>query len=171
MSSTRSENRLPFQIILLILFFVWLVPVTPAQEESPTPSPDASSTPAVAKQSDEPAYTNYRGVFIGMSVGDAREKLGRPKSKGKRQDFFVFSKTETAQVFYLNGKVSAVSIDYLSADSGAPTPSEVFGFEVTPKKNGSVYKMVRYTKAGYWIAYNRTASKSPTISITMRKLR
>ncbi len=72
-----------------------------------------------------------------MSAEEAREKLGAPKSKGKQQDFFVFSKTESAQVVYLDGKVRTVSVDYTGADSGAPTPMEVLGVEITPKKNGS----------------------------------
>ena len=171
MLHTSSENRLLFLASLLFVFFVWLVPVAPAQEQSPTPTPAASPTPAMPQQAAEPLYTNYRGVSVGMSVADAREKLGAPTSKGKQQDFFIFSKTETAQVVYLDGKVRTVSVDYVGADSGAPTPIEVLGVEITPKKNGTIYKLVRYPNAGYWVAYSRTAGKSPIVSVTMRKIR
>lgn len=151
---------------------------TPASTPDPmaSPSPSASPTamaspsPTAAPQSAEPLYTNYRGATIGMTIAETREKLGTPKSKGKRQDFFVFSDKESAQVFYVNGKVSAISVDYLGADSGAPTTMDVFGVEVEPRKNGRVYKLVRYRKAGYWVAYNRTPGKSPIVSITMRRL-
>ena len=48
---------------------------------------------------------------------------------------------------------------------------EVLGVEITPKKNGTIYKLVRYPDAGYWVAYSRTAGKSPIVSVTMRKIR
>ncbi|MDQ3472149.1 MAG: hypothetical protein M3447_00280 [Acidobacteriota bacterium] len=171
MLHTSSENHLLVLAGLLFVIFVWLVPVAPAQEQSPTPTPAASPTPATPQQAAEPLYTDYRGVSVGMSVAEAREKLGAPKSKGKQQDFFVFSKTESAQVVYLDGKVRTVSVDYVGADSGAPTPMEVLGVEITPRKNGTIYKLVRYPDAGYWVAYSRTAGKKPIVSVTMRKIR
>lgn len=173
MLHTSSETRLLVLAGLLFVIFVWLVPVAPAQEQSPTPTPTpaASPTPATPQQAAEPLYTDYRGVSVGMSVAEAREKLGAPKSKGKQQDFFVFSQTESAQVVYLDGKVRTVSVDYVGADSGAPTPMEVLGVEITPKKNGTIYKLVRYPDAGYWVAYSRTAGKKPIVSVTMRKIR
>lgn len=166
-----SESRLLFVISLLLVVFVWAVPAAWAEGQTPTPTLPNSSAPGVSKAAAEPLYTNYRGVSIGMSVEEVRGKLGKPESKGTRQDFFVISKQESAQVFYLTGKVSAVSVDYVGVESGAPTPMDVFGAEVTPMKNGRVYKMARYPKAGYWVSYNRTAGQTPTVSITMRKIR
>ncbi len=170
MLHTSSENRLLFLASFLFVVFALLVPVAAAQEQSPTPTPAASPT-SVPQPANEPLYTNYRGVSVGMSVAEAREKLGAPKSKGKQQDLFVFSKTESAQLVYLDGKVRTVSVDYFGADSGAPTPMEVLGVEIIPKKNGTIYKLMRYPDAGYWVAYSRTAGKSPIVSITMRKIR
>ncbi len=143
----------------------------PSPSPSPSPTPVPSPSPVVVAPTAEPLYTNYRGVSIGMSIAEAQEKLGTPKSKGKRQDFFVFSEQESAQIFYLNGKVSAISVDYVGADSGAPTTMDVFGVEVAPGKNGRIYKLVRYRKEGYWVAYNRTPGKTPIVSITMRTMR
>ncbi len=80
-----------------------------AQEQMPTPTPVS-----------EPLYKEYKGVSLGMSVEEARRALGEPKSKGTRQDFFVFSEKEMAQVFYRDGKVSALSVNYIGEDSGAP---------------------------------------------------
>ncbi len=127
-----------------------------------------SATPS---QEIGPLYTNYRGVTVGMTTAEAREKLGKPKAKSKQQDFFVLSKMESTQIVYLDGKVRTVSVDYVGADSGAPTAMEVLGVELKPGKNGNLYQLVRYPAAGYWVAYSRTAGKSPVVSITMRKMR
>lgn len=108
-----------------------------APKPTPTPRPEVTA----------PTYTNYRGVSIGTSMDEAREKLGTPKSKGKRQDFFVFLNSESAQIFYLNGRVSAISVDYVGGDSGAPTAFDVFGVDVTPQKSGRVYKLVEHYDA------------------------
>ena len=37
---------------------------------------------------------------------------------------------------------------------------DVFGEDVPAKADGGVSKMVRYPKAGYWISYNMTESRS-----------
>ncbi len=36
---------------------------------------------------------------------------------------------------------------------------EVLGVEIIPKKNGTIYKLIRYPDAGYWVAYSRTAGQ------------
>jgi hypothetical protein len=173
MLKTSSENRLLFLATWLLASCVWLDPFAQAQaqEQSPAPTPVASPTPGMTQPATVPLYTNYRGVTIGMSVAETREKLGAPKSIDKQQDFFVFSKAESAQVAYLDEKVRTISVDYVGVDSGAPTPMEVLGVEITPKKNGAIYKLVRYPDAGYWVAYSRTAGKSPVVSVTMRRIR
>ncbi len=145
-----SAKNLFRQLAALMLgCFIWCFSDARAEGQSTTTAA-ASPSPSMSQQTIGPLYTNYRGVRIGMSVDEAREKLGKPKSKGTRQDFYVFSKNESAEVFYLNGKVSAVSVDYVGGDSGAPTPVDVFGTDVKPMKSGRVYKLVRYPKAGYW---------------------
>ena len=149
------------QLAAIALFASFAFP----QQPTPSPTPTPMATPPT-----EPVYKEYRGVSIGMGVAEARAALGTARSKGPRQDFYVFSEKETAQVFYRDGKVSALSVDYVGSDSGAPSPMEVLGIEIKPKKNGSMYRLIRYPSAGYWISYNRTAQKNPTISITMRKL-
>jgi hypothetical protein len=66
--------------------------------------------------------------------------------------------------------VSAISIDFMSGASAVPTAKEVLGTEPEAKADGSVYKMLRYPKAGYWVSYSRTAGSSPTTTITMQKI-
>jgi hypothetical protein len=66
--------------------------------------------------------------------------------------------------------VSAISIDFMSGSNGIPTAKEVLGTDADAKADGSIYKLLRYTKAGYWVSYSRTAGSSPTTTITMQKI-
>lgn len=129
---------------------------------------------AVAQDGDtgaksEPVFREYKGVRIGMSADEARQKLGPPQEKGDQQDFYVFSEKEMAQVFYTEKKVSAIAIMYTGEQSGAPTVTAVLGSAVDPKADGSVYKMIRYPKAGCWVSYSRSAGDSPLVTVTMQK--
>jgi hypothetical protein len=44
------------------------------------------------------------------------------------------------------------------------------GDELEARPDGSLYKLVRYPKAGYWVSYSRTAGNSPIVSVTMQKM-
>ncbi|HEY5445796.1 MAG TPA: hypothetical protein VIJ87_15280, partial [Pyrinomonadaceae bacterium] len=60
-----------------------------------------ASPPSLQIQSEEqPVYTNYKGVQIGMSIEEARKKLGEAADKNAGQDFYEFSPDEMAQVSY-----------------------------------------------------------------------
>ena len=117
-----------------------------------------------------PSFTEYRGVQLGMISTDVRKKLGDPKDKGEEQDFWVFDETETAQIVYdKTHKVVTISADFVN-NSKVLSPKQVFGSDVEAKPDGSVYKLVRYPKAGYWLSYNRTGGASPLITITLQKI-
>jgi hypothetical protein len=117
-----------------------------------------------------PVYQDFMGVTIGMEANEVREKLGHLKDKGEHQDFFVFSESHSAQVFYDQGKVSAISVDYVVKGGEAPTPESVLGESVQAKPDGSIYQLKRYPAAGYWVAYSRTAGDSPLVTVTMQKI-
>lgn len=118
-----------------------------------------------------PKFTGYKGVHIGMSADEARQKLGRAKVKDKTQDLYVFSDNESAQVFYDDKQqVYAISVDYTGKDSSAPAPVDILGQDVTPKANGSIYQMQQYADVGYWVSYNRTAGESPVVTVTMQRI-
>ena len=120
---------------------------------------------------DTPNLAEYRGVSIGMTADEVRKKLGNPSDKGDEQDFFVFNENETAQVIYDKArKVTAFSFDFTSAAADPPTPKSIFGADAEPKADGSVHKLVRYPKAGYWLSYSRTAGTSPLVSVTFQKI-
>ncbi len=128
---------------------------------------------AAAQANDEElaAFKDYRGVQLGMTADEVRKKLGTPKDKSDAQDFFVFNENETAQIVYDNTqKVVTISADYMTVGAEVPTAKKVFGSEVEAKADGSVYKLVRFTKAGYWLSFNRTGGTSPLTTVTLQKI-
>jgi len=124
-----------------------------------------------ASEDPAPPFLEYRGVQLGMTADEVRKKLGDPKEKGDEQDFYIFSETETAQVLYDKmHKVTAISADFTTVGNNVPTAKAVFGADVEAKADGSVYKMVRFPKAGYWLSYNRTGGTSPLTTVTLQKI-
>jgi hypothetical protein len=118
-----------------------------------------------------PVFSEFKGVRLGMSVDEARKKLGSPHDKGDDVDIFVFNNNQGAQVYYDKAKtVMAISIDFTNGASDIPLPKAVVGGEPDARADGSAFKMVRYPKAGYWVSYSKGAGASPTITITMQKI-
>jgi hypothetical protein len=137
------------------------------QEEVATAIDKSVSTAATANA---PLFADYRGITIGMTAEDVRAKLDRLK-KGDRQDYLVLSERESAQIYYDDGgKVTAISIDYFGNNSNAPSPDAVLGVALEAKADGSMYQLNRYSDAGYWVSYNRTAGDKPIVTITMQKM-
>lgn len=119
----------------------------------------------------EPLYKEYKGVRLGMSAEEVRQKLGRPQEAGKEQDLFVFSDAERARVYYdAAQKATAIISTYIGKGAKAPTPEAVLGTAIEAKPDGTLYKVVQYPKAGYWVAYSRTAGDEPFTIITMQAI-
>jgi hypothetical protein len=112
----------------------------------------------------------FRGVKIGMATDEARKKLGSPREKSPEQDFYLFNDNEAVQIYYEKGAVSAIAIDYMTGANGIPSAKAVLGADADSKADGSIHKVVRYPKAGYWVSYSRTAGTEPTTTITMQKI-
>ena len=130
-----------------------------------------SRGPAGSGGGDEPLFHEYRNVRIGMTSDEVRKTLNNPSDKSDEQDFFVFSENENAQVFYdKSKKVFAISVNFLNGAQGIPTPKAVFGSELQAKSDGSMYKMVRYPKAGCWVSFSKTAGDSPLVTVTLQKI-
>ena len=117
-----------------------------------------------------PVYKDFMGVTIGMAAKEVREKLGHLKDKGEQQDFFVLSDSHSAQIFYVQGKVTAISTDYVVKGGEVPMPESVLGESVQARPDGSMYQLKRYPAAGYWVAYSRSAGDSPIVTVTMQKI-
>ncbi len=145
--------------------------VSPQGQQTPTAN-DEPDDPAGETAIVEPVFKDYKGVTIGMDAGEARRKLGDKDAKGKTSDFFRISDNEMVQVYYdASSKVRAISIIYTGKDSNAPEAKDVLGKNLEPGSEGRVYKLIRYPQARYWVAYSRTAEDSPTVSITMQRMR
>ena len=158
----KSERTRVFAFMVAAVSLLLLTSgSTPAQRKSATPTGEDESA----------MFKEYRGVQLGMAADDVRKKLGAPKDKGDEQDFFVFGDTESAQIVYdATHKVVTISADFLSTGPSVPTAKQVLGSDLEAKADGSVYKMVRFAKAGYWLSYNRTGGASPMTSITLQKI-
>jgi hypothetical protein len=119
----------------------------------------------------QPTFSEFKGVRLGMTADAARKKLGNPRDKSPEMDLYVFNDTQAVQVYYDKaGAVTAISIDFMSGANAIPSAKEVLGAEAEAKTDGSVYKLLRYPKAGYWVSYSRTAGSTPTTTITMQKI-
>jgi hypothetical protein len=122
------------------------------------------------KPKEEPPFHDYKGVKIGMTADEARKILGNPTDKDDKQDFYSFNEKESCQVYYDDAKkVFAVSVTYLATDA-APAPKNVLGSDADSKQDGSLYKMIRFPKVGYWVSYTRTSGEAPMTIIAMQKI-
>jgi hypothetical protein len=135
----------------------------------------ALSAPKSAAQdkpdkAEEPPFHEYKGVRIGMTLDEARKKLGNPTDKDDKQDSYVFNDNESCQVYYDGTKkVYAVAVTYLGGNA-IPAPKNILGIEADSKPDGALYKMLRFPKVGYWVSYTRTAGESPMTLITLQKI-
>jgi len=124
------------------------------------------STPVVQ----QPLFTEYKGVKLGMVAQEVRKKLGDPVLKDDEMDYYIFSDGVTAQVAYDKAKtVKAISIDF-AGGTGAPDYRAVIGTELETRPDGSAYKAIRYETLGFWVSYNRTAGPVTTVTVTIQKI-
>jgi outer membrane protein assembly factor BamE (lipoprotein component of BamABCDE complex) len=118
----------------------------------------------------QPLYTEYKGVKLGMSAEEARSKLGTPALKASDQDYYVFSENETAQIGYdAAQKVVTISADYLGG-IGAPDYKAVVGGVLQNTASGSLYRLVRYESLGFWVSYNRSTGPVTSVTVTIQKM-
>ncbi len=128
-------------------------------------------TARLAESQTQTAYGSYKGISVGMKADDVRSKLGKPRDTSDTEDYFVFSDNETAQVLYNSDHtVRVISANYIGNVSAAPKPKDVFGADVQAKPDGSINKMVKYPKLGFWVSYVRTGGDDPMIIVTIQKM-
>lgn len=118
----------------------------------------------------QPLYTDYKGVRLGMTPDEVRAKLGTPVLKDAELDYFVLSDNLTAQIAYdAAHKVTTISVDF-AGGLNAPDYRAVVGTELETKPDGSAFKMVRYEAQGFWVSYNRTAAPVVIVTVTIQKI-
>jgi hypothetical protein len=146
-----------------ILVLVW-----GANANAQTQRTKTKGVNAYAEGVQQPLFRQYRGVRLGMTMEEARAKLGAPALRGDDQDFYVFSPNETAQIAYdATHKVVTISIDY-TGGIGAPDSRTIVGADLHVEPDGSAYKLVRYEREGYWLSYNKSAGAVSVVTITLQ---
>ena len=122
-----------------------------------------------------PAITEIRGVALGMTADEVKEKLGKPKVDDKDGFDYIFSDNVSLQIrLDADGRVNIASITYSGDNAEAPEVNEVFGGDkaTTADSSGRIYELVRYPEAGYWVSYSRAMFDSgPTTTVTIQKIR
>jgi len=154
--------------IFTILLAATLVSISTGSTVTATgPSVQPMPTPPLVKV----ARFEYKGVTIGTTMDEARTKLGAAKETSDVQDYYVFSENETAQVLFDKDRtVKVISITFVGGTVTPPTPIEVLGVDAEVKTDGSINKIAKFPKAGYWISYLRTGGEDPMVMITIQKM-
>jgi hypothetical protein len=158
-------------IALVIAIFLVVFLAGAALVLGQKPQAKGTKTFAPAEPVQQPLYSEYKGVRIGMTEQEVHAKLGQGV-KTADADFYVVSDAETAQIQYdQSRRVSAISIDYVGG-VGAPDYRAVVGSDIQTRADGSIYKIVHYDSLGFWVSYNKTGPDAAvtTVSITIQKI-
>ncbi len=154
-------------VLIMFVMSTLVVLVWGANAQAQKSRAAVNAAPVVTQQ---PLYTDYKGVRLGMTAAEVKTKLGNPAFMDQELGYFVFSETETVQIAYdAAGKVKTISIDYQNG-TGAPEPRAVVGAELETRENGSLYKVVYYENQGFWVSYSRTTGPVIIVTITIQKM-
>jgi hypothetical protein len=174
-SAVKSKNP----VYLLLLFVAIRLTIGAMSGEalaqggqsSTGAAPPSQQATSAEDSAAKPRYREYRGVKLGMSPGEVRQKLGTPRESRPDEDGFILNDKEVAQVFYdADKKVRAISVTYMNAGEKAPSPFSILGVEVQPSSDGSLHKLIRYPEEGYWVSYNRSPGAAPVVTVTMQRI-
>ena len=175
-SISIASSRSRLTLCLAVPGFVLLTSLSVAAQ---TGQPDNSSVSTSAQPAPKPAVvspaiTDLRGVTIGMTDEQVREKLGKPEAGDSSGMYFSFSNGESLQLALdSDKKVRMIAAIYSGKDAKAPDVDDVFGNDATaqPATDGKVYKIVRYPTAGYWVSYSRlNLDAGPMTTVTIQKM-
>ena len=178
---TKSKNEnLRFALVvqialgLILLFWFLAISINAQTVNNATQSTAVQTkTEVTPKTVLVPVFKNYKQVTIGMEADEVKDTLGKAKIADKDGFYYEFSDDESAQILLdSDQKVRVISIIYKVKGSNPPKFEDVLGADtgIEPNADGSVYKLVRYPEAGYWVAYNRTAGDNGMVTVTIQKL-
>jgi hypothetical protein len=166
-----SERRFANIGVTLLFSLVLAVAVsaqTTASLQEPAKAQGNTPKPSAPRQL---VATIFKDVKIGTDRAEVKQILGKPKIDAD-DGFFFDNDGEIVQIRLDDKKkVRLISVTYSGDISRAPKYSDVFGSEpANVKPDGSVYSLIRYPDAGYWISFSRTAGDRPSVTVTMQKL-
>jgi len=166
-SSVEKARISVTELIFFIIGVLLLVAIAGIVANGQTETQGAR-TAKVHAQIRQPLYSEYRGVRLGMTAAEVRVKLGEPALKSDEQDFFIISTTETVQIAYNAAqKVITISTDY-TGGVGAPDYKTIVGEGLLLQRpDGSLFSMVMYDSQRFWVSYNKSATTSPIVTITI----
>lgn len=134
----------------------------------PKPAVPAS---VAAKAVPVPAMTEFRKAGIGTTADVLKQAWGKPEVEDATGFIYNFSAKEMAQVAIdADKKVETIAVTFQDGTE-APKAEEVFGpkEKIERKENGSIFHMVRYPEAGYWVSYFSQGNGKAVI-ITYKKI-
>jgi hypothetical protein len=161
---------------LVIALFFCLATATFAQTETIAQNEMKKSAEQEKAQTVlQPATANLKGISIGMTADEVKDKLGKAKFTDASGFYYVFSDAETMQVTLdAEKKVQMIAAIYMGDEANAPKYENVFGAGVAAveaQPDGKIYKLVNYPDAGFWVAYSRVmVAGEPTTTVTMQKI-
>lgn len=168
--NARKAKRISLALVGTVFLYPAILSESGVIHVTQTIARVSTLDPTPTPRSKKP-MSDYRDVSLGMKADDVRLKLGEPKDKSDAMDMYIFAETESAQFYYDAAHlVKAMMITYTGDLKNAPTPMDVFGEDAEAKPDGSIFKMVRYPKAGYWISYNRSGGTDQVISLAFQKI-
>lgn len=140
-------------------------------EKTDQPQPDIIAANASETQETKHTFTSLRGLELGMTISQVKEKLGKPDFQDETGLVFELKDGDSVQIGLGPDKNVRTIAAIFSADSEtAPSFADVFGPDAG-SVDGDVYKMERYPDAGYWVSFSRTNSKDePVTVVTLRKI-
>lgn len=172
--NSRAAMLLQTGLILVLLFgAATAFGQTTDNTQTATTNKTEMQTSETPKTVMMPILKNYKEVKIGATDDEVREHLGKKAVIDDKDGFFYQFDNEMAQIrLDADKKVRLIAITYMNDNKNALQFADVFGADVTaePSADGSVYKLMRYPEAGYWVTYSRTAGDKPTVTVTMQKM-
>ena len=169
----KCSRAAAMQVGLLLVFLLWTSPAASGQTNVNTQTAAKPAMQSEKSRMTMPALQNYKDLKIGSTADEVRNKLGKAVIDDEDGFYYEFDDAERVQIrLDADKKIRLISVTYTSENKNAPRLEDVLGTDLTaePSADGTIYKLVRYPKGGYWVAYSRTAGEKPTVTVTMQKL-
>jgi hypothetical protein len=172
-SKTKANGVFAAKLILVIAFIALGGSSLFAQAE-PVAVHKADQTQVASSATVRPMVTELRGITIGMTADDVKDKLGKAEISEEHSLYYELADGESMQVqLDADKKVKMASMIYMGKKVDAPEYDQVFGTSAAPatEADGRIYDLVRYPDSGYWVAYSRlTVEDEPMTTVTIQSM-